>query len=95
MENRKKNISLVPLRENEKEKFIRDIQTAFKKAVIEEFGDCDGEIISKEDVEQSFHAKGAESYHIVYNGQIVGGAVIEIHPDTNRNALSLLFVKSV
>ncbi len=92
MENKNRNVSLVPLKESEKEKFISDIQAAFKKAVIEEFGDCDEEIISKEDVEQSFHAKGAESYHIVSNGQIVGGTVIEIHPDTNRNALSLLFV---
>lgn len=92
MEQKNQIITLVPLEEHEKEKFIHNIQAAFKKAVIEEFGDSDGEVISKEDVEQSFNAKGAESYNIICNGQIVGGAVVEIHPDTNRNILSLLFV---
>lgn len=92
MESKNQSIALVPLEEHEKEKFIHDIQIAFKKAVIEEFGDSEGEVIPKEDVEKSFHAEGAESYNIICNGQIVGGTVIEIHPDTNRNALSLLFV---
>lgn len=92
MEKKNGSITLTSLREHEKEKFITDIQAAFKKAAMEEFGDSDDEVISKKEVEQSFHAEGAESYHIVRDGQIVGGAVIEIHPDTNRNALSLLYV---
>lgn len=92
MKQKNRTITLVPLEEHEKGKFIDNIQAAFKKAVIEEFGDSSGEVITKEEVERSFNAKGAESYNIICNGQIVGGAVVEIHPETNRNALSLLFV---
>ena len=39
------NIKLIPLQEHEKETFIRNIQIAFKKAVVEQFGPFDEEII--------------------------------------------------
>ena len=64
------DIVLTPLQERDKEKFIKKIQIAFKKAVVEQF----------------------ESYNIVLDGKVVGGAVIVIHPETNRNSLDLLFV---
>ena len=86
------NIKLVPLQEHEKETFIRNIQIAFKKAVVEQFGPFDGEIIPRDHVIRSFEAEGAESYNIVLDGEIVGGTVLAIHPDTNRNELQLLFV---
>lgn len=86
-------IRLVPLQEDEKEAFIMNIQAAFKVAVVEEFGDNSTEVIPREDVIRSFEAEGAESYNIVQNGQVVGGTVIAIHPNTNRNELLLLFVK--
>ena len=85
-------IELVPLQESEKERFIKEIQAAFKKAVVEEFGDNGEEIIPREDVVNSFNAKGAESYNIIHNGEIVGGAVLQIRPD-NRNELQLLYIK--
>ncbi|WP_426350343.1 GNAT family N-acetyltransferase [Alloiococcus sp. CFN-8] len=85
-------ITLAPLQESEKEAFILNIQAAFKKAVVEEFGDDGTEVIPREDIIQSFEAKGAESYNIIQNGEVVGGAVIAVHPDTNRNELLLLFV---
>ena len=89
MENK---IKLVPLKESEKNKFITNIQAAFKIAAIKEFGDNGEEIISKEDVEKSFNAKGAESYNVVYNDQIVGGTIIVINNKTNHNSLDLLFI---
>lgn len=93
MKNQKeKKVLLIPLQEHEKEKFITDIQAAFKIAVIEEFGDDGNEVIPREDVEQSFNAAGAEIYHIVYNGQIAGGTVIVINPETNLNSLDLFFI---
>lgn len=92
MKNNNKVVTLMPLEEHEKEKFITDMQKAFKKAFIEEFGDSGEEVITKEEIEESFHAEGAESYNIIYEERIVGGVVIEIHPDTNRNILSLLFI---
>ena len=86
------NIKLVPLQEHEKETFIRNIQIAFKKAVVEQFGPFDEEIIPRDHVIRSFEAEGAESYTIVLDGEVVGGTVLAIHPDTKRNELQLLFV---
>lgn len=84
-------IELIPTRDDERENFIVNIQTAFKKAVVEEYGDDGKEVIPREDVEKSFAAEGAEIFNIVSDGKIVGGAVVVIRP-ANRNELSLLFV---
>ena len=54
------NIKLVPPQEHEKETFIRNIQIAFKKAVVEQFGSFDEEIIPRDHVIRSFEAEGAE-----------------------------------
>ena len=75
----------------DREKFILNIQAAFKKAVVEEFGDDGKEVIPREDVEKSFDAEGAKVFDIVSDGKVVGGAVVVIR-STNRNELSLLFV---
>ena len=85
-------VTLVPLQEHEKETFIRNIQVAFKKTVVEQFGPFDEEIIPRDHVTRSFDADGAESYNILMDGKVVGGTVLAIHPDTNRNELQLLFV---
>ena len=85
-------VTLVPLQEHEKETFIQNIQVAFKKAVVEQLGHFDEEIIPRDHVTRSFEAEGAESYNILLDGEVVGGTVLAIHPDTNRNELQLLFV---
>ena len=59
---------------------------------IDRWGDDGEEIIPREHVINAFAAKGAESYTIVEDGKIVGGTVIAVHPETNRNELLLLFV---
>ena len=82
-------VELVPTRD--RENFIVNIQAAFKKAVVEEFGDDGEEVIPRADVEKSFAEKGAQVFDIVSDGKIVGGAVVVIRP-SNRNELSLLFV---
>lgn len=64
---------------------------AFKKAVVEEFGENDKEVISREDVEKSFNAEGAQILNIVSDDKILDGAVVVIRPD-NRNELSLFYV---
>lgn len=84
-------VELIPTRDDERENFIVNIQAAFKKAVVEEYGDDGKEIIPREDVEKSFNAEGAEILNIVSDGKIVGGVVVVIRPD-NHNELSLLFV---
>lgn len=85
-------IELIPTRDDEREKFIVDIQAAFRKAVVEEFGDDGKEVIPREDVENSFNENGAQTFNIVRDGEIVGGTVLKIDRETNRNELLLLFV---
>lgn len=75
----------------DRENFIVNIQAAFKKAVVEEYGDIGKEVIPREDVEKSFNAEGAEILDIVSDGKIVGGVVVVIRPN-NHNELSLLYV---
>ena len=84
-------VELIPTRDDERENFIVNIQAAFKKAVVETYGDDGEEVIPREDVEKSFKAEGAEILNIVSDGKIVGGSVVVISPN-NHNELSLLFV---
>ncbi|MBE6900150.1 MAG: GNAT family N-acetyltransferase [Ruminococcaceae bacterium] len=85
-------IELRILKEEEKEFFIKDIQAAFKKAAVEEFGDDEKEVIPREDVIRSFEEKGAESYFIFYENEYVGGTVLKINRETNINELQLLYI---
>ena len=82
-------IELVPTRDDEREDFIVNLQASFQKGAA---GFCDDdEIISREDILESFNADGAQVLNIVRAGKIVGGAVVVIRPD-NRNELLLFFV---
>lgn len=74
----KQIVELIPIKENDKEWFIKDLQKAFRIAVIEEYGEQEGEIIPREDIEKSMDTKGAETFHIVLNGKTVGGVVVVI-----------------
>ena len=91
-----KNITLTPLTEDDREKFIKDNQYAFKFGAMQEFGQRDdhfeeeGETISRRTIEQSID--GGTAYRIRENGQIVGGVVLHIDEETRRGDLELLFV---
>lgn len=91
-------VTLVALTADDREQFILDNQWAFKYGAVEEFGmrddhvDEDGEIISRDTIERSIDAPHSEAYRIVYEGRKVGGVVLKIDKETNRNELELLFV---
>ncbi len=91
----KQNVELIPIKENDKEWFIKDLQKAFCVAVIEEYGEQEEEVISKTEIEESMEAQGAKTYHIVANGKIVGGVVLTINQKTQHNSLDLLFVNEM
>jgi predicted acetyltransferase len=88
----KQNIALVPIKENDREWFIKDIQKAFTAAATEEYGLSEGEVIPEKDIEESMDAKGAETYYITANGKIVGGTVVVNDKKRHRNFLDLLFI---
>ena len=79
------NVKLTKTNENEKEKFIVNIQAAFKKSFIDEFGQTDREIISREDIIKSFNSPCAEIYNIIYENKIAGGLVVIINKKSNVN----------
>lgn len=91
-------VKLVPLQPSDRNQFVLDNQEAFKYGATEEFGmrdahfEEDGEIISRNTIEQTIDEPNAEAYRIVYNGMAVGGVVIRIDHNTLRGDLDLLFV---
>ena len=87
------NIKLIPIKETEKEKFIKDLQSAFEVAVIKEYGKQDGETIPRKDIEDSINQKGVETFNILLNNEIVGGVSIAINEKTMHNSLELFFIK--
>lgn len=83
---------LIP--DHEKSIFISEIQEAFQRAYIKEFGNFEKTILPVADIEESFNAEGAEIYIAEIDGERVGGAVIVVNEKTGYNSLHLLYVKS-
>ncbi len=87
-------IELKSLTSSDREQFIKDNQEAFNYGALEEFGrrddhfEEDGEIISRETIEQSIDS--GEAYRIMQDGMPVGGVVIKVAGD--HGELELLFV---
>lgn len=73
--------------------FKNSLQAAFAVAVEEVYGPLtNGPIPSDEDVEESFNAPGADVWHIVSNGERVGGAVVTSDKKTRKSSLDLFFI---
>ena len=93
----KTQVTLLPLKDEDREQFIKDNQKAFKYGATEEFGMRDehfeeeGEIISRRTIECCIDEGTA--YRIRQNGQSVGGAVIRTEYDCGE--LELLFEPDV
>ncbi|RLP05846.1 GNAT family N-acetyltransferase [Propionibacterium australiense] len=88
------DVQLVPLREDDREQFIRDNQEAFNHGALVEFGCRDshfeeaGQIIARDTIEKSID--GGEAYRIVAGDAKVGGVVVRV--DGDHGELELLFV---
>lgn len=90
----KTQVTLVPLKEEDREQFIKDNQRAFKYGATEEFGvrdehfEEDGEIISRGTIEQSIN--NGEAYRIMHEGKPAGGVIVHVEKD--KGDLDILFV---
>ena len=88
------DVKLLPLEASDRNQFILDNQEAFNYGALEEFGlrddhfDEEGEIISRETIEQSIVS--GEAYRIMLDGKPVGGVIIKV--DGDRGDLEILFV---
>ena len=87
-------VTLQPLKKEDKEQFIKENQKAFKYGATEEFGmrddhfEDEGEIISRDTIEKAI-AMG-EAYRILNEGDFAGGVVVRTEGE--RGKLELLFV---
>ncbi len=88
------DITLLPLKAEDRDQFIQDNQESFNYGALEEFGLRDdhfedgGQIISRETIEQSIDS--GEAYRIMLEGQPVGGVIISV--DGEHGDLEILFV---
>nr|MCR4571500.1 hypothetical protein [Bacteroidales bacterium] len=77
-------VTLVPLKEEDREQFILDCQESFRYGSLEEFGqrnthlDKDGEVMSRKEIESEIDSPSAETYLIEADGKTVGGVVIDL-----------------
>jgi hypothetical protein len=87
------NISLLEAEPGNLPEFKLALQDAFRVAAEADFGHpLEEPIPSDEDIEQSFHTKGAVTYWIMAAEQRVGGAVLVIDQMSGRNSLSFFFI---
>jgi hypothetical protein len=93
--NLENKVQLVLVKKRDLALFKKELQDAFKDALVENFGDVEsGPIPSDEDIQQSFSAPGAVIYHISLNGKNEGGVVLRLNNKTHRNSVELLYISS-
>lgn len=88
-------ISLGTVKESEYPQFQRELQDAFEYSVVEKFGEVGKEHIPPDaDVQESLYAPNAAIYHIICDGEKVGGVVLQINEVTQHNSVDLFFVST-
>lgn len=81
------NVTLEPLKPENREQFIKDNQEAFNYGAMVEFGMRDNQIISREIIEMSID--GGEAYRIMVDGNPEGGLILRVEGD--KGDLDILF----
>lgn len=90
-----RGVALAPLEPSDRLAFMRDLQQAFMAGVREQLpmSPDEGPIPADADIAASLEAPGGEAFHILLDGQRVGGAVLEIDTATHCNALAFFFIQ--
>ncbi len=84
---------LAPLEQADLVQFKQDMQEAFNLGAEKECGEgCT--VLPESDIDRSLQEKSAVAFKAVLNGKMVGGAIVQIHAETQRNSLDFLYVKS-
>lgn len=71
----------------------RDMQEAFQKGAVAEYGLIDEEILPEKDIDSSLAKPGAVVYKAMADGELAGGAIVVIDEESGRNYLDFLYVK--
>ncbi len=87
------NFKLIPISDDDFKQYKAAAQEAFQKGFEVYFGKTAETILPERDIDSSLNAKDAVAYKAVVDGEMAGGAVVEIDKETGCNHLDLLFVK--
>lgn len=86
-------IQLQIVQEADLPQFKRDMQEAFQKGAEAEFGHISEQILPESHINASLSKAGSMAYAAVEDGCIVGGAIVQINPETHHHHLDFLYVK--
>ncbi|MDW6092122.1 GNAT family N-acetyltransferase [Vibrio rhizosphaerae] len=89
----KKHITLMPVHPDALPAFRDQLKSAFSDAAAKEFGPHHGKPIpTTEDIWSSFQVANTAIYHLLYQGEPVGGAVLLLNEDTQHHSLEWFFI---
>ncbi len=74
--------------------YKREMQIAFQLGAEEGLGPCDEEILPENHIDRSLSTDGAIAYEALCDGQRVGGAIVIIDSESQKNFLDFLYVKN-
>ena len=86
-------VIVLPIKEKDLSQFKKDMQEAFQKGAEHEFGEINEEILKDKDIEKSLNKEGSAAFKAVIDGEIFGGAIINIDEKTQHNHLEFLYIK--
>ena len=99
MTKQNEQITLAPVPQEELATFKAELQEAFMKGLQDSFPEAEdptemGPIPSDEDFQHSLTAKDSVVRQLVINGERIGGVVLKINNDTQRNEVDFLYTKA-
>ena len=87
------SIVLQVLQESDTATFKRDMQEAFQQGAEAEYGPITEEILPESHINASLSKAGAIAYQAMQDGEMVGGAIVQIDAETKHNHLDFLYVR--
>ena len=97
--NIKQSVTLLPVKKDELADFKQELHKAFLRGLKDSFPEHDNPIEiapvpPEEEVEQISRDSDSAIYHIVMNGEKLGGAVLRIDEDTQHNEVIFLYTNA-
>ncbi len=87
------HIQFQPVDEKDFKSFREDVKKIFSIAVVRKFGRPEsGEVISDKDINHSLYDLGVTSYHILANGEKIGGVALRINKESHHNSVDLFYI---
>lgn len=87
-------LKLLPVCQKDLADYKKDMQEAFQKGAAAAFSDLETEILPEKDIDGVLSKKGAFAYKAIVREEMIGGAIVMIDEETQRNHLDFLYVKS-